>query len=149
MALYLFPSGILPADAWPGLGPGAHRGVAVTRGKVFLAPQDASLIALDAKSGEVLWKTQAGDYEEGHGFTSPPLIVNDKAILGIFTGEKPTRGFIDAYDIETGKRVWRFYTVPGPGEPGHETWGGDSWQYGCGPAWLPGSCVLRWGRPHA
>jgi alcohol dehydrogenase (cytochrome c) len=126
----------MPGRVW---GRAQHRGVAVAGGKVFLATQDAYLVALDAKSGEVLWKTQAGDYEEGHGFTSPPLIVKDKAILGIFTGEKPTRGFIDAYDIETGKRVWRFYTVPGPGEPGHETWGGDSWQYGCGPAWLPGT----------
>jgi alcohol dehydrogenase (cytochrome c) len=80
-----------------------------------------------------------GDHEEGHAFTSPPLIVKDKAIMGTVTGELPTRGFIDAYDIETGKRVWRFYTIPGPGEPGHDTWGGDSWQYGCGPAWLPGT----------
>jgi alcohol dehydrogenase (cytochrome c) len=126
----------MPGRVW---GRSQHRGVAVAGGKVFLATQDAYLVALDAKSGEVLWKTQAGDYEEGHGFTSPPLIVKDKAILGIFTGEKPTRGFIDAYDLETGKRGWRFYTVPEPGEPGHETWGGDSWQYGCGPAWLPGT----------
>ncbi|MGH8070227.1 MAG: PQQ-binding-like beta-propeller repeat protein, partial [Candidatus Entotheonellia bacterium] len=120
-------------------GHATHRGVAVAWGKAFLATQDVHLAALDAKSGEVLWKTRAGDYQEGHMFTSPPLIVKDKAILGIATGERPTRGFIDAYDIETGKRVWRFYTVPGPGEPGHETWGGDSWRYGCGPAWLPGT----------
>jgi alcohol dehydrogenase (cytochrome c) len=126
----------MPGRMW---GHAQHRGVAVAGGKVFLATQDAHLVALDAKSGEVLWKTQAGDAGAGHGFTSPPLIVKDKAILGTLTGEFPTRGFIDAYDIETGKRVWRFYTVPGPGEPGHETWGGDSWRYGCGPAWLPGT----------
>ncbi len=112
----------------------------VVDGIMYLTNQRNEIFALHAETGkEVLWKTQAGDYEEGQGFTSPPLIVKDKAILGIFTGERPTRGFIDAYDIETGKRVWRFYTIPGPGEPGHETWGGDSWQYGCGPAWLPGT----------
>jgi alcohol dehydrogenase (cytochrome c) len=126
----------VPGRVW---GHIQHRGVALAQGKVLLATQDVHLVALDARSGEMLWKTQAGDYEEGQAFTSPPLIVRDKAILGIVTGEKPTRGFIEAYDIETGKRVWRFYTVPGPGEPGHETWGGDSWQYGCGPAWLPGT----------
>jgi alcohol dehydrogenase (cytochrome c) len=125
-----------PGRLW---GHAQHRGVAVAAGKVFLATQDAHLVALDARSGEVLWQTQAGDANEGHGFTSPPLIVKDKAILGTLTGEFPTRGFIDAYDIATGERVWRFYTVPGPGEPGHETWGGDSWRYGCGPAWLPGT----------
>jgi alcohol dehydrogenase (cytochrome c) len=120
-------------------GHGTHRGVALTQGKVLLATEDAYLVAVDAKTGQLLWKTQAGYYYEGHMFTSPPLIVRDKAILGIVTREFPTRGFIDAYDLETERRVWRFYTVPGPGEPGHETWGGDSWQYGCGPAWLPGS----------
>jgi alcohol dehydrogenase (cytochrome c) len=126
----------MPDRLW---GHAQHRGVAVTKGKVLLATQDAHLVALNAKSGEELWKTRAGDPEEGHMFTSPPLIVKDKAILGIVTGERPTRGFIDAYGIETGKREWRFYTVPGPGEPGHETWGGGSWLYGCGPAWLPGT----------
>jgi alcohol dehydrogenase (cytochrome c) len=126
----------MPGRVW---GHAQHRGVAVARGKVLLATEDAHLVALDAKSGAVLWKTRAGDYEEGHMFTSPPLIVKDKAILGNVTREFPTRGFIDAYDVETGKRLWRFYTVPGPGEPGHETWSGDSWQYGCGPAWLPGT----------
>jgi alcohol dehydrogenase (cytochrome c) len=115
------------------------RGVALTQGKILLAIQDAHLVAVDAKTGQLLWKPQAGDYEEGHTFTSPPLIVKDKAIIGIVTSERPTRGFIDAYDIETGKRVWGFYTVPGPGEPGHETRDADSWQYGCGPAWLLGT----------
>jgi alcohol dehydrogenase (cytochrome c) len=126
----------MPGRFW---GHAQHRGVAIAQGKVFLATQDAHLVALEARSGEVLWKTPAGDYEAGHEFTSPPLIVKDKAILGIVTGEKPTRGFIDAYNLQTGKRLWRFYTVPGPGELGHETWGGNSWQYGCGPAWLPGT----------
>ena len=120
-------------------GHGTHRGVALTQGKVLLATEDAYLVAVDAKTGQLLWKTQAGYYYKGHMFTSPPLIVRDKAILGIVTREFATRGFIDAYDLETERRVWRFYTVPGPGEPGHETWGGDSWRYGCGPAWLPGT----------
>ncbi|MCI0529775.1 MAG: PQQ-binding-like beta-propeller repeat protein, partial [Nitrospira sp.] len=73
-------------------------------------------------------------------FTSPPLIVKDKAIIGIGTFAFPTRGFIDAYDIETGKLIWRFYTIPGPGEPGNETWGrGDAWKYGGAAAWMPGT----------
>ena len=126
----------MPGRLW---GHGTHRGGALTQGKVLLSTEDAYLVVVDAKTGQLLWKTQAGYYYEGHMFTSPPLIVRDKAILGIVTREFATRGFIDAYDIETGKRVWRFYTVPGPGEPGHETWGGDSWRYGCGPAWLPGT----------
>jgi alcohol dehydrogenase (cytochrome c) len=75
----------------------------------------------------------------GYSFTSPPLIVKDKVIAGIAGGEFGTRGFLDAYDAATGKRVWRWYAVPAPGEFGSDTWGGDSWKTGGGPTWLPGS----------
>ena len=114
------------------------RGVSVANGKVLMGTLDSYLVAVDAKTGKLLWKTPAADAEEGRGFTSPPVIVKDKAIVGLATLEFPGRGFIDAYDIETGKLSWRFYTIPGPGERGNETWGpGDAWKYGCAAAWLP------------
>jgi len=100
-----------------------NRGVAVADGKVFFETLDAQLLALNAKSGKVVWKQAVGDAREGQSATVAPLIVKDKVIAGISGGEYGIRGFLDAYDIKTGKRAWRFYTVPGPGEPGHETWG--------------------------
>jgi alcohol dehydrogenase (cytochrome c) len=126
----------MPVRIW---GAGGHRGVSVVNGKVLVATADAFLLALDAKTGKLLWKQTVGDYLEGQALASPPLVVKDKAIIGISTAEFPTRGFIDAYQVDTGKRLWRFYTVPGPNEPGNETWSGDSWKAGCGPAWLPGT----------
>lgn len=116
-----------------------NRGVAVAGNKVLLGTWDAYLIALDATTGKRLWKARVGDFASGHRLTSPPLIVKDKAIIGYSTIEFPTRGAIDAYDVNSGKRLWRFHTIPGPGEPGHASWSGESWQYGCGPAWLPGA----------
>ncbi|MBI3327078.1 MAG: PQQ-dependent dehydrogenase, methanol/ethanol family [Nitrospinae bacterium] len=131
------PAEKMPTRIW---GAGINRGVSIAQGKVLMPTVDAHLVAVDAKTGKLLWKTRVGDYEEGQGVTSPPLIVKDKAITGISTIEFPTRGFIDAYDLETGKQVWRFYTIPGPGEPGHETWGpGEAWKHGCASAWLPGT----------
>ena len=125
---------------YSGAAPGLmNRGVAVSGDKVFMGAWDAHLIALDAKTGKRLWTTQAGEFASGHRFTSPPLIIKDKAIIGFGTMEFPTRGAIDAYDVNTGERLWRFHTIPEPGEPGHDTWDGDSWRYGCGPAWLPGT----------
>jgi alcohol dehydrogenase (cytochrome c) len=126
----------MPVMIW---GAGIKRGVSIARGKVLLGTWDAHLIALDAKTGKLLWDTIVDDHEVGYTFTSPPLIVRDKAIIGIMPGEMPNRAHISAYGVDTGKLLWRFYTIPGPGEPGHETWGGDSWQYGCGSAWLPGT----------
>ncbi len=128
--------GKMPARIW---GAGIHRGVSLAKGKILMGTSDGSLVALEAKAGKLLWKVQVGHFEEGQAFTSPPLIVKDKAIIGVTTLEMPSRGHIDAVDIETGRSAWRFYTIPGPGEPGHETWGGDSWQYGCGAASMPGT----------
>lgn len=116
-----------------------NRGVAVAGNRVFLGTWDAYLIALDAKTGERQWQTQVGDFGAGHRITSPPLIVNNKAIIGYGTMEFPTRGAIDTYHVDTGERLWRFHTIPEPGETGHESWDGTSWKYGCGPAWLPGT----------
>ncbi len=116
-----------------------NRGVAALGNKVFLATLDAHLVALDAKTGNVIWDVEAADYRKANVFTVAPLLVKDRVVVGVSGGEYGVRGFIDAYEAETGKRAWRFYTVPGPGEPGNETWDGDSWKAGGAPAWITGS----------
>ena len=116
-----------------------NRGVAVLGNRVFVGTLDAALVALDARTGALLWEVQMADPMQGFSITSPPLPVKDKIIAGIAGGEFGIRGFIDAYDPATGKRLWRFSTIPGPGEFGHDTWTGDSWKHGCGATWLPGS----------
>jgi alcohol dehydrogenase (cytochrome c) len=113
-----------------------NRGVAILDNRLFVGTLDAVLIALDARNGSVLWQTKMADTMEGYELTSPPLVVKDKVIMGISGGEYAIRGFVDAYDARTGKQLWRFYTVPGPGEFGNDTWKGDSWQKGGGAAWL-------------
>src|SRR5687768_12716599 len=116
------------------------RGVAILGDTVFLASFDARIIAIDARNGRELWKTEpAGDPKQGYAFTHAPLVVKDKVIAGTAGGEFGVRGFIAAWDVKTGKEVWRFNTVPGPGEPGHETWSGDSWMHGGAPIWVTGS----------
>jgi len=116
-----------------------NRGFAMLGGRLFMATLDAHVMAFDAKSGNVLWDAVAADYRKANTFTVAPLVVKDKVIVGISGGEYGVRGFIDAYDASSGKRVWRFNTVPGPGEPGHETWTGDAWKTGGAPAWVTGS----------
>src|SRR5579863_4954298 len=128
----------LPGDIRPCCGH-VNRGLAIRGDKVFLGTLDAHVIALDAKTGNVIWDVIAADYRTGNSFTVAPLAVKDSIVIGISGGEYGVRGFIDAYDAATGKRRWRFYTVPGPGEPGHETWGGDSWKTGGAPAWNTGT----------
>lgn len=127
-----------------------NRGVAVLGNKVYMATLDAHVLALDAKTGVVVWDVQAEDYRKGYSFTVAPLAVKNKVIVGVAGGEFGIRGFIDAYDAETGKHAWRFYTIPGPGEPGHETWDGESWKTGGAPAWLTGTYdpelnLIYWG----
>jgi alcohol dehydrogenase (cytochrome c) len=127
----------LPADIRPCCGR-VNRGVAILGDKVFLGTLDAHVIALDAKTGNVVWDVAAVDYRGGYSFTLAPLAIKNLVILGVSGGEYGIRGFIDAYDAATGERKWRFYTVPGPGEPGHDTWEGDSWKIGGAPAWITG-----------
>src|SRR5205807_1695645 len=105
----------------------------------FFGTLDADVMALDAKTGNVIWDVNAVDYKNGYSFTPAPLAVKNLIVLGVSGGEYGIRGFIDAYDADTGQRKWRFYTVPGPGEPGHDTWEGDSWKIGGAPAWITGT----------
>ncbi len=128
----------LPGDIRPCCGR-VNRGLAILGDKVFLGTLDAHVIALDSKTGNVIWDIVAGDYQKGYSFTVAPLAVKNLVIIGVSGGEYGVRGFIDAYDAATGARQWRFYTVPGPGEPGHETWEGDSWKVGGAPAWNSGT----------
>lgn len=130
--------------------PPVNRGVAVLDDKVYVGTLDAHLVALDAKSGALRWKTLVADNATGHAITVAPLALDGKIIVGISGGEAGIRGFLDAYDAESGERLWRFWTIPGPGEAGNETWGGDSWETGAGPTWLTGSYdpelnLLYWG----
>jgi PQQ-dependent dehydrogenase (methanol/ethanol family) len=116
-----------------------NRGVAYNDGKIFVGRLDAHVVALDAKSGKELWKAKIVDFEAGSVITSPPTLVKNLVITGYGGGEYGVRGSIVALDQATGKEVWRTYTVPGSGEPGSETWKGDSGKYGGGVAWHIGS----------
>ncbi len=130
--------------------PATNRGVAILDDKVFVGSLDGALIALDAQTGAVRWETKVADNGTGHSVTMAPLAVKDKVIVGISGGEAGIRGFVDAYDAKTGKLAWRTYTVPAAGEPGVETWAGESWKNGAGATWLTGSYdpalnLLYWG----
>ena len=116
-----------------------NRGVAVLGNRLFVGTLDAALVSLDARTGLPLWEVQVADTMLGYSLTSPPLIVKDKVLVGITGGEFGARGFLDAYDAATGKQLWRWYSVPGPGEFGHESWLDESWKLGGSPMWLTGS----------
>ncbi|MSR12768.1 MAG: PQQ-dependent dehydrogenase, methanol/ethanol family [Gammaproteobacteria bacterium] len=127
-----------PADPRYCCGP-TNRGVAIIDNKVIMATLDARLLAFDRFSGEILWNSEIEDYQRGFSATSAPLIVKNMAIIGVGGGEFGVRGFFDAFDINTGERVWRHYTVPAAGEPGVETWSGTSYETGGAPAWTIGA----------
>ena len=116
-----------------------NRGVAHANGKIFVGRLDGHLVALDAKTGKELWKSQVIDHTSGSVITSPPIVVKNLVITGFGGGEYGVRGYITAFDQATGREVWKLYTVPGPGEPGNDTWKGDSWKFGGGVAWHIGS----------
>jgi alcohol dehydrogenase (cytochrome c) len=128
----------LPQDIRPCCGR-VNRGFAMLGDRLFIGTLDAHVIALDRKTGSVLWDTTSIDYKLGYSYTVAPLAVKDLVIIGVSGGEYGIRGFIDAYEAATGKRRWRFYTVPGPGEPGHDSWEGESWKIGGAPAWNTGT----------
>jgi alcohol dehydrogenase (cytochrome c) len=116
-----------------------NRGLAILGDTLFLATLDAHLVALDAKTGRPLWKTKVAEARAGYALTLAPLVIKDKVVVGVAGGEFGIRGFISAYDAKAGSEAWRFYTIPGPGEPGHETWRGDDWKYGGASIWVTGS----------
>ena len=116
-----------------------NRGLAILGDTLFMGTIDAHLIALDAKSGKPIWNVAVAKAAAGYALTHAPLVIKDKVIVGTAGGEYGIRGFIAAYDVKTGKEAWRFYTIPGKGEPGNETWKGDSWQHGGASVWMTGS----------
>jgi len=125
------PSRVMVCCGW------VVRGVAIGEGKVFVGTLDAHMVALDQKTGKVVWDIQAEDSSKGYSITSAPRYYDGKVITGFAGGEYGIRGHVDAYDARTGKLVWRFYTIPGPGEFGHDTWPdyNDAWKYGGAPVW--------------
>lgn len=116
-----------------------NRGAAIVGDTLFVGTLDAYLVALDAKSGIVRWEAKVADYKVGYCITVAPLALRDKVVVGISGGEAGVRGFVDAYEAQSGKRAWRFWTIPGPGEPGHETWTSESWKTGAGATWVTGA----------
>jgi alcohol dehydrogenase (cytochrome c) len=116
-----------------------NRGFAMLGDKLFMTTLDAHLLALDSRTGAVAWDATMEEFKHGYAATIAPLVARDKVIVGVAGGEFGIRGFIDAYDANTGKRAWRFYTIPGPGEPGHDTWAGDSWKTGGASVWVTGA----------
>ena len=138
-----------------------NRGVAVLGDRVFMGTLDAHVVAIDASSGAELWDVEVADKRLSYAYTLAPLAVKDKVIVGTTGGDRGIRGFISAFDAATGEEAWRFYTIPGPGEPGHETWepcppdpetycDPEAWKHGGAAAWLTGSYdpeldLLFWG----
>jgi len=116
-----------------------NRGVAVLDDRVFRGTLDARLIALDRINGEVLWDAEVGDVALANSGTMAPLAVKDKVLVGIGGGEFGIRGYVAAYYADTGEQAWKTYTIPGPGEPGHDSWQDDDWMHGGAPVWITGS----------
>ncbi len=125
-------------DARPCCG-SINRGLAISGDTLFMATVDAHLVAIDARNGRPLWDVKVAEAAAGYAMTVAPLVIKDKVVVGVAGGEYGIRGFISAYDTRTGKEAWKFYTIPGPGEPGNETWEGDTWKYGGASIWVTGS----------
>jgi alcohol dehydrogenase (cytochrome c) len=130
---------------------GVNRGVAILGNRLFMVTPDSNVVAIDARTGHLIWQAEMAPWKTGTHYASlAPIVVKDKVIVGISGGEQGVRGFIDAYDAATGKRTWRFWTIPLRGEPGGDTWSADSAERGGGPAWMTGTFdprlnTLYWG----
>jgi alcohol dehydrogenase (cytochrome c) len=116
-----------------------NRGLAILDNTLFIGTLDSYLVALDASTGRKKWQTKVFDYTKGYALAVAPLAVKDKVIIGTAGGERGISGFLAAYDAKTGKEVWKFHNIAQPGEPGHETWEGDSWKTGGASIWVTGS----------
>lgn len=128
----------IPAGVTPCCGR-VNRGVAILGDMLYMGTLDGRLIALDAATGRKRWDVPVVKYQDGYSLTLAPLAIGDKILIGPAGGEMGIRGFIAAYDAKTGRELWRFKTIPEPGEPGNETWAGDSWKRGSASIWLTGS----------
>jgi alcohol dehydrogenase (cytochrome c) len=132
----------VPADQQACCGSN-NRGLAIHGDTLYMGTLDGHLIAIDSKTGRARWDVEVIPYQNsGYSITMAPLVVKDKVLVGVGGGENGIRGFLDAYDANHGKRLWRLYTIPGPGEPGHETWkdpAGQAWKSGGGSLWITGS----------
>src|ERR1700751_3803075 len=147
-----------PTKIEPGIKHNAfNRGAAtIYNGKLFRVTIDNHLLALDMKTGKEIWNQRFADWKEGYYATGGPIVANGVLISGVSGGESTTRGFLDGWDPDTGKKLWRRYTIPAPGEPGSETWppNSDAWTRGGGPTWRAGSYdpqldVVYWGTGNA
>jgi alcohol dehydrogenase (cytochrome c) len=127
-----------------------NRGLAALGSTLFWATLDGYLVTFYANVGKVMWQTQVATHRRRLHVTGAPLVVNRLVVVGVAGGEFCIRGFLAAYDSETGQQVWKFFTIPGPGDPGHETWENDAWRTGGGATWVTGSYdpslnLLYWG----
>ncbi len=127
-----------------------NRGVAILGTRIYMETDNAHLLCLDARTGEQLWDVAYAPGNKNYGATSAPLIVKNKVLVGTSGGDDGVRGFVAAFDAETGKEVWRFWTIPAPGEKGSESWPGDLYLHGGGTTWMPGTYdaelnTLYWG----
>ena len=131
-----------------------NRGVALFGDRVFVGTMDARLIALNKDTGNVDWEAEVMDWRQGYSITGAPLVVKDMVLTGMAGGEFGVRGFVKAFDADSGDLRWTTYTIPGPGEPGNETWPGDTWKHGGGPTWTtgvydPGLGLVYWNTGNA
>ena len=127
-----------------------NRGLAVLGNALFLGSLDGFLVAINATNGNVIWQTAVVNPSDGFTLTGAPLIVNKSVVVGVAGGEYGIRGFVSAYDAQTGQQQWKFNTIPGPSEFGHDTWKNDAWRTGGGATWITGSYdpsldLLYWG----
>jgi len=141
--------GILPVKLWI-IAARTNRGLAILGNVLFLGRLDDFLVAINATNGSVIWQTVVANPSDGFTMTGAPLIVNRSVVVGVAGGEYGIRGFLAVYDAETGRQQWKFNTIPGPGEFGHDTWKNDAWRTGGGPTWVTGSYdpsldLLYWG----
>ncbi|MBV8820074.1 MAG: PQQ-binding-like beta-propeller repeat protein, partial [Acidobacteriaceae bacterium] len=127
-----------------------NRGFAILGDRLFMVTPDAHLLALEAATGRLIWNREFASTAQSYGATLAPLAVKDKIIVGVSGGEFGIRGYVDAFDAQSGEHAWRFYTIPATGEPGGDSWAADSWKRGGGATWMTGTYdpklnLLYWG----